>query len=151
MGRGGEERKGYVMFSTPACASNPQPCKPGNVSQCGFQGSLHFHSNFSEREGVLTARVIFQFDELVLCLARGGRRPSTGPVFSHTSVSVVAQTSPAALEVKLDGGGFLQRHAYRSGNRDIYSHVLDNFLYGNPLPQCGMLFILKAFETLLCF
>lgn len=133
MGRGGGKRKGCVMFSTPAYASNPQPCKPGNISQCGFQGSLHFHSNFSEREGELTACVIFQFDRPVPCLARGGCHSSTELIFSHTSGSVVAQTSPAALEVKLDGGVFFQRHAYRSGNRDIYSHVLDNFLYGNTL------------------
>ena len=151
MGRGGGKRKGYVMFSTPAYASNPQLCKPGNVSRCGFQGSLHFHSNFSERDGELTACVIFQFDQSVPCLAQGGRHSSIEPIFSHTSGSVVAQTSPAALEVRLDGGVFFQRHAYGSGNRDIYSHVLDNFLYGNTLRQCGMLFILKAFETLLCF
>lgn len=133
------------MFSTPACASNPQPCKPGNASRCGFQGSSHFHSSLSEREGVLTARIIFQFG-----LARGGRRSSTGLGFCQIPVSVGAQTSPAALEVRLHGGVVFQRHAYRSGNRDIYSHVLDNFLYGNPLPQCGMLSILKAFETPLC-
>lgn len=32
-----------------------------------------------------------------------------------------------------------------------YNNVFDDFLSRNPVLHCGILFILKGFETLLCF
>lgn len=108
----------------PAHASDPQPCKPGTsvseISRICFTS----HSNFSEREAVLTPCIIFQFDTAGPASGlRWTLLSSTGLVF-YTLASVQLSEACGGTDITNFPEGQARwcsffRGTHVSGNRDI--------------------------------